>query len=206
MDQQTNSHPALIYFGSKTLTRNFPLILFVGREPQTDQMASKGIGTYDFTKYPRCAFWNTAYSQLAQADGHGDYRGAALKRDCLQAESSPIAFADALPICLSDKNSSGEKRRERSAISRAAIDDHIDGILSFDLLNRVDLVVLSGHERQEFSYATGALQTRLDAKGIRHISTAFLYPTNSRRIQEQLIASGAISRFQSILGTFRNAI
>lgn len=206
MDQKNKSHPALIYFGSKTLSRDFPLVVFVGREPQTDEAVSKGIGPYNFTKHPRCAFWNTAYSQFARSDVRGDYRGADLKRECLQADASPIVFADALPICLSDTNSTGRKVSEREAVSKAAIDEHIDGIIGLDLFERVSLVVLAGHGRREFSYATEAFQRRLDAKCIPHVSTAFLYPTNSRKIRSQIAETGADRRFRSILAAFRDRV
>jgi hypothetical protein len=142
---------------------------------------------------------------VAKADGRPEFGTAALKRECRQVDASPITFADVLPICLSNKNSSSVKLRERSAIASTLIDEHIDGILSLDLFARVSLVVLSGHERSEFTYATEVFQSRLDAKGVPHITTAFLYPTNSSKIRSVIEETGTIGRFQSILRKFRNA-
>ena len=60
----SSDYPIILYF-DETATASFPLILVIGREPNSDQAIENTIGQYDFCNAPRCAFWNTSYGMLA---------------------------------------------------------------------------------------------------------------------------------------------
>jgi hypothetical protein len=204
MTQHTKKHPSLVYYGENTLVKSFPLLLVVGREPQVDEEVAKGIGSYDFVAHPRCAFWNVAHSMLARGERRAGFGTAALKREFVQLKASPIVFADALPICLSNKNNARDKLLQRSQTPEEAIVEHVNGIFDLDLMSRVALVILSGHQPAQFRHATTSFQEHLKSAGKPFIETAFFYPTNSQKIEAQIEQANGWKVLQSVLAEFRN--
>ncbi len=203
---ETRKHPALIAYGAKTLSQNFPLALVVGREPQVDEEVAAGVGSYDFTAHPRCAFWNIAYRLMARSTGQPEFGTAAFKQECVQRKASPILFADALPIGLSNRNDARAKHLQRSEVSDEAADRHVKGIFELDIMKRVQLVILSGHQAPQFQYATNAYREHLRKAGKPFIETAFLYPTNSRKIEAQIEQANGWRSLRALLVEFRNAL
>jgi len=198
-------HPSFLVYGDKTAAAAFDLILFVGREPQVDEDLVPGIGLYDFIEHPNCAFWNMAYRSVARVDGRSGFNTAALKRECMERQASPIAFADALPLCLSDMNSARTKLEARRKVTEERIEEHIDGILKLDIMQRVRLVVLSGHRVAGLEKACAIIPDRLNASRKAFVPTPFLYPTNSKAIDADLDLPSTRERIGSILRHFRAA-
>lgn len=200
-----NRHPSLVYYGEHTLARTFPLLLVIGREPQVDEIVSPGVGPYDFAAHPRCAFWNVAHSMLARSDRRPEFGPAALKKEFMRRGASPIAFADALPICLSNKNDGRSKCLQRAEVLERSIDEHVAGIFALDIMQRVDLVVLAGHQLWPFRYAANILRGHLKRAGKTYIETAFFYPTNSRTIEARIDEAHGWAALRTILTAFRAA-
>lgn len=198
-----NEHPSLLYYGDNTITSDFPLVLIVGREPQSDQLVSKGMGYYDFSEHPRCAFWNTAYRTMALSDGRPGFDAAALKRECIQRRASPIVFTDGLPICLSDRNRGRQKADRRSTVSQEQVEEHIDAIFNLDIMSRVQLAILCGHRLSEFGIATRLYRSRLEERKIPSLETAFFFPTNSKTIAAQIEQAGGWDDLRLVLREFR---
>ena len=63
MEQKT--HPIISVYGN-TDSKCFPIILVVGREPNSAAKFVNTIGQYDFEEYPRCSFWNISYSIIGE--------------------------------------------------------------------------------------------------------------------------------------------
>jgi hypothetical protein len=95
----SEAHPAIAVYGD-TAERSFPLLMVVGREPNSvNNGPSKGVATYCFDRDdgPRCAFWNTSYGIAARSVGLSTRE---LKARCRSERASPIIYADALPITI----------------------------------------------------------------------------------------------------------
>ena len=135
---------ALLSFRGTT-DKLFPLILCIGREPNTDKRIINELDSYDFNCHPHCAFWNTSYSVIAQTAG---LKIRKLKRACNERMSSPIIYADALPGGL--KNSVENKPERRKNIPTAEKKKHVTNVFKFDLINRVEVVLTSGLDGPAF--------------------------------------------------------
>lgn len=179
----SGEHPIILYY-DETATAKFPLILIIGREPNSDQIIANTTGQYDFSNHPRCGFWNTSYGMLARVVGL-DTRG--LKQQCIARHSSPIIYADSLPHGL--PNHVADKRIYRSKITEADTEAHITNVFSHrQLIDRVQIVVMSGLHNEVFSYAREAIARRCALKAIPVVHLPFFYGTNTRRIQAALTA------------------
>jgi hypothetical protein len=141
-----NVHPLIALYG-ETLQKNFPLIMFVGREPNDDARCMAEVGSYDFDVAPRCAFWNMAYKILADFGAPGKMALSDLKDMCRQRKSSPVAFTDISPKPIPHKVLN--KAEIRSAIPWPEKQAHLENI-SKDFLKRVSLFFLTGLEGNEF--------------------------------------------------------
>ena len=134
-------HPNLLLY-DKTHESSCPLLLVFGREPNCDGQIINKMGKYDFDKPRRCCFWNRSYARIADAAG---FTGWDLKRACRQEDSSPIAFADALPICIQYRIAPREKIQTRRDVPNESVQKHAREVFSHaEVINRVRAVILSG--------------------------------------------------------------
>jgi len=131
-------HPSLSYFGD-TRSQSFPLLLVIGREPNTSLPIDKCIAPYDFRDhYPKGKFWDNAYGLLAEVAGSTCKQ---LKRLCIKVNASPVIFANALPIGI--ENKVPDKRSGRRSVAQGA-EGHITFIFFQDeLIDRVSMVIAS---------------------------------------------------------------
>lgn len=174
-------HPLISIF-NETASRAFPLILVIGREPNTDLAISADVGLYDFRMYPYCGFWNISYKMVAN---EADLNTSDLKSLCVQRHSSPIVYTDALPIGL--PYGVRDKDRYRSEIPKTEIKKHITNIFAhFALIARVQLVVLSGLHDSGFKCSKKLISHECKARDIMCINVPFFYGVNSQRIQAAL--------------------
>lgn len=189
-------HPLISVYGD-TAQRTFPLLLVIGQEPNTDHAMGTHIGGYDFVQHPRCGFWNVAYMLAARSAGMQTYQ---LKQHCVARGSSPILFADALPIGL--RNDIKTKHLARKNVPHTLIDDHVSAILSHKaILDRVDLIILSGLYDSAFSHAKQQLRAGAEAQGLPCIELPFFHGVNSKHIQARLDESNR-ERIQTIVNRF----
>ncbi len=177
----SGEHPTILYF-DETAAAPFPLILVIGREPNSDLTIANAVGRYDFRTNPRVGFWNTSYGMLAHVVGL-DTRG--LKQLCGERRGSPIIYADSLPRCL--RNHVVDKRTHRIQITEAEVEEHIVNVFSHrQLIDRVQLVIMSGLHDDVFRYARDVIDRRCEREKIRAIHVPFFYGTNTQRIQATL--------------------
>lgn len=179
-------HPALLYY-DKTREQSFPLVLIIGREPNTKMEMGNHAGTYDWREYPRAGLWNMAYSLMAEAVG---LRGYVLKRICVRCNGSPILIGNALPHGVESKVSN--KKPQRMAVQPRA-SQHINAIFSFaDLISRVELVVMSGLSGEQFAASREAIVGQCRSRGLHLAVVPFLFGPNKARIKQALTeADGA---------------
>ncbi len=190
------THPIILSF-CDTARGQFPLILVIGREPNADQAVTNEIGRYDFRCSPRCAFWNTSYSMLARVVG-STTRG--LKHRCIEHCGSPIIYADALPHCI--RNDVVNKHASRLKISETEVKEHVANVFSHrQLINRVQLVVMSGLDDAVFRSARDAIGRRCEREHICAIHVPFFYGTNTTKIQAALTDDTSV-KLKSIYNDF----
>ena len=176
-----DSHPILLTFG-RTTQLAFPLILILGREPNTAKKTTNQIGSYDFREYPRCGFWNTSYGMVARLL---NIPTRELKRWCVEKESSPIIYADAFPTGI--ENAVVNKWNIRNNLSRESAIGHIESIFSYQqILSRVALVILSGLESTSFRAFVQKIEAESLVRKIPCIQMPFFYGTNTQKIQNAL--------------------
>ena len=174
MQPQNTLHKDSIPHGNllvykRTLEFTHPLILIFGREPNTKRPIGNFIETYDFKSAPNCGFWNSSYSLVARKTGFVSTRR--LKDACFTKQSSPIAYADALPFGLSNDVLRKSERRKR--LEPRAISSHVNNIFSHcDVIDRVSLILLSGLDAPEFQTAVRIIDEHIQVIQRRRILEA----------------------------------
>ena len=177
----SDTHPTIQFFG-KTDSGPFPLILAIGREPNTKLPIVDTIGPYDFREVPYCGFWNISYSMLGRLGGLSTREFKSL---CVKRHASPLVYADALPHALA--NEAAGKQAIRRAIPSEAARAHVGRVFSHrQLLDRVKVVILSGVDSETFHPATQAFRRHSAAESIRVIDLPFFYGTNTPEIERRL--------------------
>jgi len=170
----------ILVFGD-TEARDFPLILFVGREPNDDKPMIKELGKYDFDapEHNRCTFWNMAYRLVADANGQDDsLTTRELKTKCADSGDSPIAFADISPRPL--KSRMLMKTMERQRVSEEEFRAHAEAIIHHTIMKRVKLVLLSGSPADNLERHRDYFESLLDGE-TGCVRIRFLFPTNCSR-------------------------
>lgn len=175
-------HPLISVFG-ETTARMFPLILVIGREPNTHEQVSSNIGNYNFRDYPHCGFWNSSYRMVART---ADMDTRTFKNACEQRNSSLILYADALPIGL--PNAVQNKHLQRRNVSHEQIDTHVTTLFDChpSLTARIQCVILSGLYESAFGYAQQRLRYECQVRGIAWIEMPFFHGVNSKHIEAGL--------------------
>jgi hypothetical protein len=177
-----NSHPIIICFGD-TATANYPLILIVGREPNSDHPVCNEVGTYDFRKAPQCGFWNASYALAAR---QVNLTSAQLKRRCIELNGSPLLYADAMPQGL--LNAVPNKGRRRRGFTDKELQDHVSRIFEKPIIKRVKLVILSGLEHRVFEPSRQRFEELCGERSIQRANLPFFSNQNAPRINQQLDA------------------
>jgi hypothetical protein len=197
------AHPNLLTY-RKTKDGDFPLVLVIGREPNSDLPVSEECGDYDFSKSPMCGLWNMAYRLLALSSGDPGLGIRELKTLCIQKNASPIIIADALPITLKDK--AAGKRAKRKAIEPSAIERHVKAVFAHDeVMKRVRIAFLSGHVLgPPFEYASSLYKVHLTERNIPFVETSFFSLYFSPRILREVARKPRAQEvLKSILDEFR---
>lgn len=171
----TTPHGNLLVY-KRTRDFTYPLILVIGREPNTERKVENFVENYDFDLARRCGFWNSSYSLVARKTHFKIAR--CLKEACREKESSPIIYADALPNGIPhNSQSKGDRRRETlpEDISR-----HVANIFSHrKIIDRVSLVFLSGLDAPEFRVAVNAINSRIQDIQVAAITLKFFTSINA---------------------------
>ena len=89
---------ALLYLGKSDI-KTFPLILFMGREFNSDkEVDPSAIGEYNFSDSPHSTFWNRSYGLISRIS-----KKTKFKRECIAMNISPIIFANISPKPIHSK-------------------------------------------------------------------------------------------------------
>ena len=173
-------HPLILTYGN-TLRYHFPLILIIGREPNTDTVSDGSVWFYDFEEYPKCAFWNIAFSVVGRVVGLSRRE---VKERFKNSNSSPVLFSDAFGQGI--KNQITDKESIRTG-QLDTVDDQINAIFSHaQLIERVKLVILSGLDSNIYKPFKERIRVLLTVHDIKAIEIPFLYPTNMPSIINKL--------------------
>ena len=185
-----STHPLLLGY-NQTFEYSFPLILIIGREPNTDSVSDGSLGYYDFLEVPRCAFWNVAFNILGQANGVNTKE---IKQCFLKHRASPIVFADAFPSgiknVVADKFSIRKLKIELAEQQTAALFNNTQ------VIERVKLVILSGLENPVYMRFRNLVRPTFEKKGTKVKDAPFFYPTNTLAIQNSFLPTDRESMFQ----------
>jgi len=178
------SHPLLLKY-QQTEQFNFPLILVIGREPNTNDVSDESVGNYDFEDYPKCAFWNVAFSLLARIIG-STRKG--IKAEFKKQQAAPLLFSDAFAQGI--ENRVNDKLIIRSGQAEAA-NDQVEALLKHTyLLGRVKMIILSGLEHKVYDNFKTEIYNRLQNTNVTIIELPFFYPTNMPSIMNRLTEEG----------------
>lgn len=160
------AHPLVLVYG-ETSHMNFPLVLFVGREPNDSDRVGEETATYDFDseekvdgtikRRSRCTFWNMAYKLVGDFGPEKPLTVRGLKDKCKEARSSIVSFADVSPISI--RSAETGKRIEREEVSLTEYHRHFEALIQAEILSRVNLVLLAGSDNDGLS----SLRTELEA-------------------------------------------
>lgn len=194
-------HPALLTF-RQTHAQDFPLIMIVGREPNSHEGAVHGHGDYDFRREGsrRCAFWNTSYGVAAGTVG---LTTAAFKALCVGRDASPLVYTDALPITI--LNGVKDKRPFRLAVSDEAVREHIEHVFSHeDIVRRVRLVIISGLKDDSFVRSVAGYQAACGARRLPVVQVPFFFGNNTPAIRAELGPDNT-KRIQAVMEQFQQA-
>lgn len=135
-----NTHPLITYY-KQTNDKNFPLILFVGREPNDNSKYSDLIGEYNFVKNSHSSMWNKSYGLIAKLNS--PLKITELKEKCKSKKSSPIIFTNLSPTPVPNNKSPNKKQTIRQNIKPEQFTSHFNQILSKKIINRVELIIIS---------------------------------------------------------------
>lgn len=193
-------HPIIVTYAD-TKEATFPLILVIGREPNSSKTIDNIIGSYDFEECPKTQFWNISYSVIA---GTHEWEGKKLKRKCKQWNESPIIYADALPIGIPNKTKN--KDAIRRELAPAAIQKHIDNLFSHDhIIERVQLVIASGLDGPRFRVARKKIQELCEKRGKKFVRVPYFHGVNKQKIEEAL-SQKTRGKIRKVLNTFKDQV
>ncbi len=174
------SHPLLLKY-QQTDQLNFPLILVIGREPNTNDLSDGLVGDYDFEKYPKCAFWNVAFSLLARVIGSTRKE---IKEELRRQQAAPLLFSDAFAQGIENKVNNKLIIRN-GQVSTA--NDQVEALFKYTyLLDRVSLIILSGLDHKVYDNFKSKIYNRLKRSNTTIIELPFFYPTNMPSIMNRL--------------------
>lgn len=191
------THSAILAF-RQTEKKEFPLILVVGREPNNDSVSDKKVGTYDFTEFPNCAFWNIAFKLVGAYNGLTTVQ---IKQLFLQQNASSVIFTDASPKAIVNKVKN--KNAIRLTLTDEEVIEHVDAIFANEgLLKRVKLVLFSGLEDTKYTKFKTLFNQQASQSQIPTKEIAFLIGNNYPKIEKQ-IGDKEIVLFKQIFNSFK---
>jgi hypothetical protein len=168
-------HPLISVYG-RASEGNFPLILIVGREPNDTIEMGRDVGPYDFDCHPRTGFWNIAYKLVGEVDGVSVKE---LKSDCRERASSVLIFADVSSTPILSKLPKAKIRK----LTLTDYSDHLQQILSNTILDRVELVILSGLSNPSYANQRNFFIKGLMERKKHWVELPFFYGTNYPKIK-----------------------
>lgn len=207
------AHPIMLGY-EQTFEKKFPLIMIVGREPNTETMSKTdgSLGGLPFTEKgidingkpynnQRCSFWNIPFGLFAR---YNHLNISEIKTLFIQKQSCPLIFTDASPIAI--ENSVISKYPIRKDID---ISNQVDMIFSKqEIMHRVQLVIFSGLQSPVFNTFKTLFKERSNKYTI-HINDEmpFFYGTNSKKIKEVIEQKDTdiIDIFNSVYKEFINS-
>lgn len=175
------THPLILGYGT-TFSDTFPLILIVGREPNNGTISDFTLGSYDFKKFPRCAFWNIGFKLFGH---YNELSTPQLKAKFLNYNSSPIIFTDASANGIFNKVNNKQKIRE--TFRKDDLTNQVNKIFSHDnILKRVKLILISGLSSSVYNDFKIELEKKSHEKGIPTKEISFLFGNNYPKILEEM--------------------
>lgn len=164
----------LILCYEKSLDKKLPLILIVGREPNSDVSFNNKVGYYELTKRNGSYYWKRTHKYIGEICNIKNFR-----KKCINNKISPLIYTDISPKPM--KYHRKGKKKERSKIEDKHFERHINKIFfKKSLIRRIRLIILGVGNRKEFSRAVDYFKKM--AKQIPIIETPFLINYNKPKI------------------------
>ena len=209
------AHPIILGY-EQTFEKNFPLIMIVGREPNTETMSKTdgSLGGIPFTdkgidingkpyNNQRCSFWNIAFGTFAR---YNQLNIREIKTLFVQKKACPLIFTDASPVAI--LNSVNNKNDIRKGIDELIL-KHVNMIFfKEEIIQRVKLIIFSGLQNQVYNTFKTLFIERANKYAI-HINAdmPFFYGTNSEGIKNVIEQKDTdiIDIFNSVYKEFVNS-
>ena len=194
-----NLHPVLLVY-QNTAAFSFPLILAIGREPNSSGAIGELVGKYDWRRHPR-GFWATANEVVAETVR---LEAREYKSECQRRNASPVAIANAMPRCAEE--GSRQQSNRRSSTTLDEIRQHLGNLFKHtDILNRVRCVWLCGLEADVFGLSKRLLRESF-LGGLPTICLRHMRNTNRPKIREALGNAGdEVAGIKEIFDAFKQA-
>lgn len=206
------THPAILAY-EETKDKEFPLIMFIGREPNNTSISDGTIGGLPFnekgvrvdgTKYnnAKCGFWNTAFGLFAHYNSNDIRQIKSLFKD---KKASPIIFTDASPYGI--LNEVRNKGNHRGQLTHEHFDEQVKMLFDIhEIIKRVKLIFLSGLDGHVYSYFNTEVKKRAGLLSVSCIEIPFLIGNNSPLIRQKISEnSSAIEIIKSVFNDFNNS-
>ena len=184
----------LLVYGKTAINPPKQLILVIGRAPNHDHPKLENrVDTYDFEKYSKVGFWNTAFSTIswAYSQHYHEYDCKDMKKDCVKKQTSPILFADAVDKGVPNGQNVNDVIRNTTP---QQFKEHFTNIFNHAITQRIKLVIISGWGAEEatnyrtdlYRYARQTLNPICKDLDILVVETRFMFGTNTGIIREKL--------------------
>ena len=151
----------------KTGSQSYPLVLIFGRENNGMADLVPGIAEYDPSVSSGSAFWNRAFTFLQRTARMPEL----LRSFCVDRKMGPVLFSNALPRPIPNQHQG--KNEIRSGIPYEAIKEHIEGVFSLPVIDRVKAVVFSTGGADCFNVPRAMVQDHCDQRGIKFIEAPY---------------------------------
>ena len=196
------AHPLVLVYGETSHLR-FPLVLFVGREPNDSDRVGEDMAIYDFDsqekvngiikRRSRCTFWNMAYKLVGEFGPEEQLTVRGLKDKCKEARSSIVSFADVSPRSI--RSAETGKRIEREEMRLTEFHRHFEALIHAEIFSRVNLVLLAGSDKDGLSSQRTELETMLNEAKQERIAyqVPFLSTYSYEALRKQIRSSVGIS-------------
>lgn len=207
---QNSHHDLFLQYGStfSSAYSHLPLILVVGREPNSSTPFRSTIGNYPLEaqiyngKKRTVAFWDQSYGTIGKTAG---LSCSALKSVARRVDASPIVFTDVMPTPAVYAAGSDAPRKAREDADEDTIFAHHKNIFSMrEVIDRVTVVILAGHrhgnfkvrERKMLGQATSSLakQCALQKPPIPTIETRSMFGKNQPWNLETINANANVTQ------------
>ncbi len=167
------------------------------------EMTSKIVEAFPINHAPNCAFWKRSHAQLARVGGNCPPHEFKRARQAMRA--SPIIYADSFGTCIPYGNPRRDIHRNSWAANFANVVGHIDNIFGHGIIDRVNLVILSGLDEQVFGRAAERIEHICGGRRLHYVRVRFFGSRRSNNDLDNRLTANATDLLSQVYQQFMKA-